>query len=327
MFPSLKMIAYMDDVVLIGDLNIVKQATVCFKEIFTKIGLRLNLLKCDLSSNSPISTIGDGIKIQAKLYSIDAIRHLGSFLGNNDEITKKLFEKLNSISDKIDRMMNLDIQKHIKFTIIRLCFSSNFNHIFRYTNPLVTRPLAQKLNELHAKVLSQLLGCKMFQIPDHAYLSPDYGGLGWTKASILTSLGRFIDDDPCNASNEHLINSDANNPLLAGKKYKIAKYAKPISSINENSHAQYNLYHFVFSLLGFLGKAAMAFLEDFVVVVKERTGKIFNRVYWQNRIVFSIFKGMVKLISDSLSSFGKFSESLAINCFDVGDAGFEDVEF
>ncbi|KAL0222679.1 hypothetical protein P9112_002069 [Eukaryota sp. TZLM1-RC] len=187
MFPSLKMIAYMNDVVLIGDLNIVKQATVCFKELFTKIGLRLNLLKCVLLLNSPVSTIVDGIEIQAKLYSIDAIRHLGSFLGNNDEITKKLFEKLNSISDKIDRMMNLDIQKHIKFTIIRLCFSSNFNHIFRSTNTLVTRPLAQKFNELRAKVLSQLLGCKTFQIPNHAYLSPHYGGLGWTKASILTS--------------------------------------------------------------------------------------------------------------------------------------------
>ncbi|KAL0207778.1 hypothetical protein P9112_012406 [Eukaryota sp. TZLM1-RC] len=90
MFPSLKMIAYMDDVVLIGDLNIVKPATVCFKELFTKIGLRLNLLKCVLLSNFPVSTIVDGIKSQAKLYSIDAIRHLGSFLGNNSEITKKI---------------------------------------------------------------------------------------------------------------------------------------------------------------------------------------------------------------------------------------------
>ncbi|KAL0227015.1 hypothetical protein P9112_014339 [Eukaryota sp. TZLM1-RC] len=71
--------------------------------------------------------------------------------------------------------------------IIRLCFSSNFNHIFRSTNPLVTRPLAQKFNELRPKFLLQLLGCEMFQIPDHAYLSPHYGGLGWTKASILIS--------------------------------------------------------------------------------------------------------------------------------------------
>ncbi|KAL0207106.1 hypothetical protein P9112_012817 [Eukaryota sp. TZLM1-RC] len=146
--------------------------------------------------------------------------------------------------------------------------------------------------------------------------------MGLTRGDLVTPS-----IDPCNSSNEHLINSDVNNPLLADEKYKIAKYAKPISSINENSHAQYNLCPFVFSLLGSLGKAAMAFLEDFVVVVKERTGRIFNRVYWQNRIVFSVFKGMVKLIFDSLSSFGKFSESLAINCFDVGEAGFEDVEF
>ncbi|KAL0224329.1 hypothetical protein P9112_003719 [Eukaryota sp. TZLM1-RC] len=158
--------------------------------------------------------------------------------------------------------------------------------------------------------------------------------MGLTRGDLvvagLNGSFTFLDAmsiDPCNSSNEHLINSDVNNPLLAGEKYKIAKYAKPISSVNENSHAQYNLCPFVFSLLGSLGKAAMAFLEDFVVVVKERTGRIFNRVYWQNRIVFSIFKGMVKLISDSLSSFGKFSEYLAINCFDVGEAGFEDVEF
>ncbi|KAL0206710.1 hypothetical protein P9112_002017 [Eukaryota sp. TZLM1-RC] len=110
MFPFLKMIAYMDDVVLIGNLNIVKKTTVCFKELFTRIGLRLNSLKCVLLSNSPVSTIVDGIEIQGKLYSIDAIRLLGSLSGNNDEITKKLFEKLNSISDKIDRMMNLDIK-------------------------------------------------------------------------------------------------------------------------------------------------------------------------------------------------------------------------
>ncbi|KAL0219943.1 hypothetical protein P9112_005596 [Eukaryota sp. TZLM1-RC] len=67
--------------------------------------------------------------------------------------------------------------------------------------------------------------------------------------------------DPCNSSNEHFINADVNNPLLAGEKYEIAKYAKPISSVNENSHAQHNLCSFVFSLLGSLGKGAMAFLR------------------------------------------------------------------
>ncbi|KAL0210828.1 hypothetical protein P9112_009126 [Eukaryota sp. TZLM1-RC] len=151
-----------------------------------------------------------------------------------------------------------------------------------------------------------------------------YNGLGLNGSFTILDA---ISMDPCNSANEHLINSDVNNPLLAGEKYKIAEYAKSICSVNDNSHVQYNLSPFVFSLLGSLGKAAMAFLEDFVVIVKEITGRIFNRVYWENRIVFSIFKGTVKLLSDSLSSFGKFSESLAIHCFDVGEAGFEDVEF
>ncbi|KAL0219007.1 hypothetical protein P9112_004660 [Eukaryota sp. TZLM1-RC] len=55
--------------------------------------------------------------------------------------------------------------------------------------------------------------------------------------------------DPCNSCNEHLIISDVNNPLFAGEKHKIAKYATPSSLVNENSHAQYNLCPFVFLCL------------------------------------------------------------------------------
>ncbi|KAL0214539.1 hypothetical protein P9112_006723 [Eukaryota sp. TZLM1-RC] len=68
--------------------------------------------------------------------------------------------------------------------------------------------------------------------------------------------------DPCNSFHcEHFINSDVKNSLLAGEQHKIAKYAKSISSVNGNSHVQYNLCPFVFSLLGSLGKAAMASLK------------------------------------------------------------------
>ncbi|KAL0216447.1 hypothetical protein P9112_008631 [Eukaryota sp. TZLM1-RC] len=53
--------------------------------------------------------------------------------------------------------------------------------------------------------------------------------------------------DPCNSSSEHFKNLDVNTPLLAGEKYKIAKYSKLISFVSENSHAQYNLCPFDFS--------------------------------------------------------------------------------
>ncbi|KAL0218923.1 hypothetical protein P9112_004576 [Eukaryota sp. TZLM1-RC] len=129
--------------------------------------------------------------------------------------------------------------------------------------------------------------------------------------SVLNGSCTIIDAmsiDPCKSSNQHFL-SYVNTPLCAAKIYKIAKYAKCPSSVNKNlntSHAQYNLCPFPFSLLGSYGKTALAHLEDFTVVVKDRTGRISNPVYWQNRIVFSIYKEMLKLISDSLSSFGRF---------------------
>ncbi|KAL0215049.1 hypothetical protein P9112_007233 [Eukaryota sp. TZLM1-RC] len=128
--------------------------------------------------------------------------------------------------------------------------------------------------------------------------------------------------DPCNSSNEHLINSDVNNPLLAGEKYKIADYARNLFLLLMKIPCQYNFCSF-FCLALISTKPTFAFLDYFNVVVQEMTGRFFDRVYWQSKIVFSIYEGILKFNSNTLSSFGKFSESLVINCFDLGEAGFE----
>ncbi|KAL0214592.1 hypothetical protein P9112_006776 [Eukaryota sp. TZLM1-RC] len=96
----------MDDVVLIGDLKIVKKATVCFKDLFNKIGLQFNLLKCVLLPNFSVSTIVDGIEIQAKLYSIDAICHLILLIHDSDQpfkIESFLEPLLSNLTDEADR--------------------------------------------------------------------------------------------------------------------------------------------------------------------------------------------------------------------------------
>ncbi|KAL0214106.1 hypothetical protein P9112_006290 [Eukaryota sp. TZLM1-RC] len=566
-FPDLRIVAYMDDISIIGSFESISRVSENIAAKYKEIGLALNPSKCLLIGREKQSLMIGGAQIPFINYDQQAFKFLGCWLGNLDEI----YSQLNNLLEKFDKDLSFiaecDIEKHIKFFILKICYSGKFTHILRSTPPSVSLNFCRSFNKLRVKFFSFLLEVNESLIRSHVFCSADLGGIGFTKSSILCkaaflgggknfvfeffqrfpfdvhlingesnfylnqlqieldnlpsdiwiqcfpqnvqeiptrslpnlrfclkklqhhlvklyegldyevrlglaktknpAFGNFLKDirdssaaalvtqvpsvyglllknnewllnmrfrcflwpnnlpnhltckcgkpllfthllnckhfitfrskvhnnvrdqiyvmcksyrvdsflepllsklilddpnidstrynrasmgltrgdlvvpglngsftildamsiDPCNSSNEHFINSDVNNPLLAGEKYKIAKYAKPISSVNENSHAQYNLCPFVFSLLGSLGKAAMAFLEDFVVVVKERTGRIFNRVYWQNRLVFSIFKGMVTLISDSLSSFGKFSESLAINCFDVGEAGFEDVEF
>ncbi|KAL0218483.1 hypothetical protein P9112_004136 [Eukaryota sp. TZLM1-RC] len=132
--------------------------------------------------------------------------------------------------------------------------------------------------------------------------------------------------DPCNASNERLVNSEIHNPLSNAENFKFKKYYEPLSKLASLQHAKYNLYPFVFSLFGSLAPTALRFLDDFEMIVKRRTGRNFNRLFWQNRIVFSIFKGMLKMVSDALLSLGSHYERVASSVFVLGEMDFLDVD-
>ncbi|KAL0210955.1 hypothetical protein P9112_009253 [Eukaryota sp. TZLM1-RC] len=132
--------------------------------------------------------------------------------------------------------------------------------------------------------------------------------------------------DPCNASNERLVNSEIHNPLSNAENFKFKKYNEPLSKLASLQHAKYNLYPFVFSLFGSLAPTALRFLDDFEMIVKRRTGRNFNRLFWQNRIVFSIFKEMLKMVSDALLSLGSHYERVASSVFVLGELDFLDVD-
>ncbi|KAL0205797.1 hypothetical protein P9112_001104 [Eukaryota sp. TZLM1-RC] len=132
--------------------------------------------------------------------------------------------------------------------------------------------------------------------------------------------------DPCNASNERLVNSEIHNPLSNAENSKFKKYNEPLSKLASEQHAKYNLYPFVFSLSDSLAPNALRFLDDFEMIVKRRTGRNFNRLFWQNRIVFSIFKGMLKMVSDALLSLGSHYERVASSVFVLGEMDFLDVD-
>ncbi|KAL0209968.1 hypothetical protein P9112_010052 [Eukaryota sp. TZLM1-RC] len=121
--------------------------------------------------------------------------------------------------------------------------------------------------------------------------------------------------DPCNASNERLVNSEFIILFQMLKISKSKKYNEPLYELASLQHAKYNLYPFVFSLFGSLAPTALRFLDDFEMIVKRRTSKNFNRFFWQNKIVFSIFKGMLKMVSDALLSLGSHYERVASSVF------------
>ncbi|KAL0214420.1 hypothetical protein P9112_006604 [Eukaryota sp. TZLM1-RC] len=65
--------------------------------------------------------------------------------------------------------------------------------------------------------------------------------------------------DPCNVSNERLVNSEIHNPFSNAENFKIKKYNEALSQLSTQQHAKYNLYPFVFSLFGSLAPTAIFF--------------------------------------------------------------------
>ncbi|KAL0219919.1 hypothetical protein P9112_005572 [Eukaryota sp. TZLM1-RC] len=146
---------------------------------------------------------------------------------------------------------------------------------------------------------------------------------GLDKSFILLDV-MFV--DLSNALKERLANSEIHNPLSNAEKFKIKKYNEPLSKLSSEQHAKYNLYRCKFSLSGSLAPTAIRFLADFEKIVKRRTNRNFNRLFWQNRIVFSIFKGMLKMVSDAIFSLGSHYERVASSVFVLGEMDFLDVD-
>ncbi|KAL0223019.1 hypothetical protein P9112_002409 [Eukaryota sp. TZLM1-RC] len=69
--------------------------------------------------------------------------------------------------------------------------------------------------------------------------------------------------DPCNASNERLVNSESHNPLSNGENFKIKKYNERLYKMSSQQHAKYNLCPFVFSLFGFTYSNGYTFFGRF----------------------------------------------------------------
>ncbi|KAL0214932.1 hypothetical protein P9112_007116 [Eukaryota sp. TZLM1-RC] len=117
------------------------------------------------------------------------------------------------------------------------------------------------------------------------------------------------------------------SPLDDSELYKWKKYANPLKELKHVRHVDYQICPFAISLYGRLGKTALNFIDDFENLVKRRMNKRFDRRLWLNRIVFTIFKSIPKMISKALMSVSAHYEEIAVARFDGVEACFEDIDF
>ncbi|KAL0228430.1 hypothetical protein RCL1_004573 [Eukaryota sp. TZLM3-RCL] len=154
-FPNIRIVTYMDDISLIGSPYDLGQAAAFAFHEFESIGLSLNAKKCLL--------------IHLKLFD---------FLVLNI--------RLNEIHAELDTISKLDIEKHLKFFILKICYSGKVTHILRSTPPELSIPFAQRFNQLRTEFLAHLLNLDSKFLREHIFCSPDLGGVGFTKSKILS---------------------------------------------------------------------------------------------------------------------------------------------
>ncbi|KAL0213539.1 hypothetical protein RCL1_007165 [Eukaryota sp. TZLM3-RCL] len=131
-FPDIEVLGYMDDLTLLGRPEDLKAALPVFASIAAEVGLMLNAKKCLFVCQEDVEApILNNIDIPKVDFRNDALRLLGAYIGFNEKVKELLDSLLDSFENELNTVTNFNISKQLKFTFLRCCYSSKFNHIFR----------------------------------------------------------------------------------------------------------------------------------------------------------------------------------------------------
>ncbi|KAL0212192.1 hypothetical protein RCL1_005818 [Eukaryota sp. TZLM3-RCL] len=176
----------MDDISLIAPFEIINEVSQLVSSLYFEIGLHLNVSKCFLIANSSHELSINGVSVPFINYSTSSFRFLGCFLGFRDHIVNDLNSYLQSIELELDEILKLEIEKHLKFFLLKVCYSGKVTHLLRTTDPLLSYEFCRNFNKLPTNFLSELLQVDSNVLKNHIFCRPDLGGVGFTSSKYLT---------------------------------------------------------------------------------------------------------------------------------------------
>ncbi|KAL0222894.1 hypothetical protein P9112_002284 [Eukaryota sp. TZLM1-RC] len=175
----------MDDISLIGSFDLLELVAQEIADSYKNIGLYLNASKCLLiGSSAQDLAINDSI-VPFTNYSSDAFKFLGCWLGNVPQIQNELQVILEKMIIELDSISSLDIEKHIKFFMLKICYTGSITHILRSCAPSIALDFCRSFNSLRTEFFADLLDVEPGMLKSHLFSSANLGGIGFTKSSIL----------------------------------------------------------------------------------------------------------------------------------------------
>ncbi|KAL0216196.1 hypothetical protein P9112_008380 [Eukaryota sp. TZLM1-RC] len=129
-FLELRIVAYMDDISMIGSYESIWRVSEGIAAKYIDIGLALKLAKCLLIGRTKQFLLIDGAQILFINYEQQAFKFLGCWLGNLVEI----YSQLNNLLEKFDKDPSFaacDIGKRIKIFILKNLLFQKIHSYFK----------------------------------------------------------------------------------------------------------------------------------------------------------------------------------------------------
>ncbi|KAL0206378.1 hypothetical protein P9112_001685 [Eukaryota sp. TZLM1-RC] len=187
-FPDIHICAYADDLSLIGPLSLLQHGLQHFVFLAKQIGLDIKLPKCFIIGNQHAEVAFNETFIKYVDYEEDAIRFLGSYFGNSEKVKSIFVRYFGKIEEQLLAIQDLQIDKHLAFSVLNVCFGSKINHLLRSLSPTISHDFARQFNTLRTNFLGNLVEVCPSKIPYHAFFSPKFGGVGFQKQSIYAKV-------------------------------------------------------------------------------------------------------------------------------------------
>ncbi|KAL0209439.1 hypothetical protein RCL1_007807 [Eukaryota sp. TZLM3-RCL] len=107
-------------------------------------------------------------------------------MGLKNEILKDLDSHLEVIEQELAEVLKLDIEKHLKFFLLKICYSGKITHLLRSIDSDLSYNFRRSYNMIRTNFVAELLQVDSIALRNHIFCHPDFGGIGFTSSKYLT---------------------------------------------------------------------------------------------------------------------------------------------
>ena len=184
--PTIQVLAYLDDIFLVGPLEGVLSGLDDMKSDLQQIGLTVAIEKCEMFCNGQITS---SELVQSFRVVTSGIHILGSPIGHSDYIKKSSLEIARSGQDLCNELVSLE-DPQSGMLLLRHCHVSRMNLVARTVFPSLLNPAPCLHDQLTRCTFQRLVSC--YDITDsqwaQATLPIRNGGFGMTAIQYICHI-------------------------------------------------------------------------------------------------------------------------------------------